>query len=200
MENIHQLNQKFNELLDTGKEYLTEHIILKSDILSKLNIPRDGYWLEFGVFSGDTINKLSHFCDKIYGFDSFQGLPEDWVDDFPKGTFCLDNPPNVLDNVELVIGWFEDSIPKFFNKHNIDKITFINIDCDLYSSTKTIFKYLGQYIKSGTYIYFDEFIIERNEKNEALAFVEFLNKYELNYEIISLAGSKDHIQTLVKIK
>ena len=42
--------------------------------------------MEFGVFQGDTINRAADyrkdFCDQdpppIYGFDTFQGLPEAW--------------------------------------------------------------------------------------------------------------------------
>ncbi len=42
--------------------------------------------MEFGVFEGDTINRAADyrkdFCEQdpppIYGFDTFQGLPEAW--------------------------------------------------------------------------------------------------------------------------
>jgi hypothetical protein len=43
--------------------------------------------LEFGVYKGDTIQKLRNSLDesyKIFGFDSFEGLPEDWI-----GTPCF---------------------------------------------------------------------------------------------------------------
>ena len=176
-----------------------DHIIL-SDHIPSFNIPRDGYWLEFGVYSGKTINKLSKCCNLIYGFDSFDGLPEDWTDDIGKGHFSVPEPPRVEDNVELVIGWFDETLPKFVKEYVIDKISFINIDCDLYSSTKTIFKHLGPYIKPGTYIYFDEFLIKKNMKeNEAKAFAEFLDEYNYGYRI--LMNSTDHlpIQTIVEI-
>lgn len=176
------------------------HIIL-SDWIPKFNIPRDGYWLEFGVHSGATINKLSQCCDKIYGFDSFDGLPEDWIGDHKKGHFTMDAPPAVSDNVELLIGWFDETLPKFVEEHEIDKISFINMDCDLYSSTKTVFKYLGPYIKPGTYIYFDEFLLKKDMKrNEGVAFAEFLDEYGLDYDILCTVSTQLPIQTLVKIK
>lgn len=42
--------------------------------------------MEFGVFRGDTINRAAdyrkEYCEAnpplIYGFDTFQGLPETW--------------------------------------------------------------------------------------------------------------------------
>ena len=42
-------------------------------------------WLEFGVASGKSINYISKFTnDKVYGFDSFEGLPENGVMDLIK--------------------------------------------------------------------------------------------------------------------
>ena len=39
------------------------------------------FYLEFGVWKGESINFLSSFLNKgeIYGFDSFKGLREDWL-------------------------------------------------------------------------------------------------------------------------
>jgi hypothetical protein len=42
----------------------------------KLKHKTNTLWLEFGVHSGYTINYISKFTnDKVYGFDSFEGLP-----------------------------------------------------------------------------------------------------------------------------
>lgn len=48
--------------------------------------------MEFGVFRGDTINRAADyrkmFCEEdpppIYGFDTFQGLPEAWGEHMQK--------------------------------------------------------------------------------------------------------------------
>jgi hypothetical protein len=194
----------FERIKEEYKHYSDDifpnHIIL-DNYIEKFSIPRDGYWFEFGVHSGSTINTLSSFCEKIYGFDSFEGLPEDWNKKYFKGTFKLEKPPKVEDNVELVIGWFSETLPKFVEENDIDKINFINVDCDLYSSTKTIFENLGKYIKSGTYIYFDEFFVNSNPiENEAKAFAEFLDEYKLDYDIMCSTANEYPIQTLVKIK
>ena len=72
----------FERIKEEYKHYSDDifpnHIIL-DNYIEKFSIPRDGYWFEFGVHSGSTINTLSSFCEKIYGFDSFEGLPEDWT-------------------------------------------------------------------------------------------------------------------------
>ena len=106
--------------------------------------------MEFGVFEGGTINFIAGLnpTKKIYGFDSFKGLPEEWQMGASKeliskvGTFTkLGNLPKILDNVRLVVGWFNETLPKLKLKGK--KIAFMHIDCDLYSSTKTIFDELS---------------------------------------------------------
>ena len=44
------------------------------------NITIDGLFLEFGVFEGDSINVIAKKMKNktIHGFDSFEGLPQDW--------------------------------------------------------------------------------------------------------------------------
>ena len=73
----------------------------------------------------------------------------------PKGHFGRDDLPPIPENVTLVKGWFEDTIAPW--KHTIDHIDLLHIDCDLYSSTKTIFDVLNGNIVPGTIIVFDEF-------------------------------------------
>ena len=103
---------------------------------------QNGLVLEFGVFSGRSINFLSSRFEKIYGFDSFEGLPEKWHTNIEKGHFALKKLPFVNDNVELIKGLFEDTLPKFKGlKDNNSFIAFLHVDCDLYSSTISIFKF-----------------------------------------------------------
>ena len=57
------------------------------------NISFDGLILEFGVFSGRTVNHIAGLvgAQKVYGFNSFEGLPEAWRPGFEKGTFKSPN-------------------------------------------------------------------------------------------------------------
>jgi hypothetical protein len=51
----------------------------------KLQHKPNTLWLEFGVATGTTINYISRFTnDKVYGFDSFEGLPENWREGYDK--------------------------------------------------------------------------------------------------------------------
>lgn len=154
--------------------------------LSKVSI-KNGLYLEFGVYSGRTINVISReIPDKIvYGFDCFEGLPETWRTGFEKGCFKTDSLPQVEPNVQLIKGYFDDTLPPFVIQ-NSAPCAFIHIDCDLYSSTKTIFKYLKNQIVSGTVISFDEYFNYPGwREGEYKAFQEFITENHLNYEYLA---------------
>ena len=159
-----------------------------------------GGYLEFGVFRGNTINIISEMIpDKIvYGFDAFEGLPEDWLYYSPKGDFSLNgNAPQVNPNVRLIKGWFNETLPDFVKAHS-EPCAFIHVDCDLYSSTKTIFDNLKNQIVSGTVIVFDEYFNYPGwQEGEYKAFMEFITENNLEFKYISRT---DWSQVAVKIK
>lgn len=160
----------------------------------------DGLIGEFGVYQARVVNYLAtKIPDKtIYGFDSFNGLPEDWQGwEMPKGSFTLDGiPPEVESNVELVIGYFDQSLPLWVESHD-EPFSLLIIDSDLYSSACTILDTLGtKQIVPGTLILFDEYfghIGWRN--NEFKAWQEFVKKHNIKYEYLAI----NHLQTLVRV-
>lgn len=145
---------------------------------------KKGLFLEFGVFAGNTINMYSAARPDVtfYGFDSFEGLPEDWFA-FSKKAFSLNgNLPPVNKNVELIKGWFDETLPPFLEKHP-GHVSFVSIDCDLYSSTKTVLDLLAPRIGPGTMIYFDEYFgFYGWQEHEFKAFQEFVTKYNIKYQ------------------
>ncbi|MGW5837753.1 class I SAM-dependent methyltransferase [Methylorubrum extorquens] len=162
--------------------------------------PGEGLMLEFGVFSGRTITHIANRkpSAKVFGFDSFEGLPEDWVGSYTKGSFALDRLPNVPGNVELVPGWFDRTLPSFCDGRRGSKISLLHVDCDLYSSTQTIFANLNDMIVPGTIILFDEYFNYPNwQKHEARAFAEFCKARDRQYEYIALVPN--HQQVAVRI-
>ena len=159
----------------------------------KLQHKPNTLWLEFGVASGKTINYISKFTnDKVYGFDSFEGLPEKWRDGFGKGRFSRNgNFPKVNSNVELIKGWFHETLPNFIKNHN-KKVSFIHMDADLYSSTKCIFNNLKDYIDKDCIIIFDELVNYPGfdgDKGELKAFYEFITENKVDYEWIGMNGT-----------
>jgi hypothetical protein len=161
-------------------------------VFEKLNYKHkdNTLWLEFGVASGKSINYISKFTNnKVYGFDSFEGLPEKWRDGFEQGAFNRNgNMPQVNNNVVLIKGWFNDTLPQFIKSQN-KKISFIHIDCDLYSSTKYILNTLKDY--NDCVVVFDELVNYPGfdgDKGELKAFYEFITENKVNYEWIGMNG------------
>lgn len=148
-----------------------------------------GINFEFGVADGRSLRILAgEGMNKFYGFDSFEGLPDTWIPEVEKGTFKVEKLPCVPDNVELVKGWFDDTLPIFVTRDDIvgKKADFIHIDCDLYSSTKTVFDYLAPLIQSGTIIAFDEYFNYPGwQMHEFKAFHEFIYSRNLEYEYLA---------------
>lgn len=148
-----------------------------------------GLLLEFGVDRGRSIR---YFAERMpnrefYGFDSFQGNPDDWSGwNAPKGSFNRNGRlPKVPDNVSLVVGFYAESLPRWAST-NSGEIAFIHIDCDLYSSTKLIFEHLGDRILPGTVLVFDEYFNYTNWRaHEFRAFQEFVSARGLRYRYLA---------------
>jgi len=161
--------------------------------------PSSGMVLEFGVGSGTSINYIANQVPNrsVYGFDSFEGLPEDWRPGFPRGTFRT-SAPKVADNVELIAGWFDQTLPKFVAEIAREPIALLHVDCELYSSTRTIFNFLCDRIQPGTIIVFDEYLnYPEWRAHEFLAFKEFVAARGVGYEYIGLVPT--HQQVAVRI-
>ena len=144
------------------------------------------------MFSGRTINYISKFTkDSVYGFDSFEGLPEKWRDNFECKAFDRHGDlPVVNDNVVLLKGWFNDTLPEFIKSQN-KKVSFIHMDADLYSSTKCIFDNLKEYLDTDCIIVFDELVNYPGfdgETGELKAFYEFVTENKVEYEWIGMNG------------
>ncbi|MBU3621121.1 class I SAM-dependent methyltransferase [Polynucleobacter sp. CS-Odin-A6] len=148
----------------------------------------EGLVMEFGVFQGNSINKIAKLMPKetIYGFDSFEGLPSQWYGlSNSKSAFNLaGHMPKVESNVELIKGWFNETIPDFAEQNN-QKISFIHIDCDLYSSTKIILDKFEKFFQVGSTIVFDEYFNYPGWRmHEYLAFDEFIKKTGFRFEYL----------------
>jgi len=180
-------------------ESVTSNLKLLTMAIGKADLGKNKLICEFGVYSGSTINHIASLTDKmVYGFDSFEGLPERWRDGYGKGTFHLTTLPKVRPNVVLIKGWFDKTIPEFIKDH-CESIGFLHVDCDLYSSTRTIFELLEHRIHPGCVIVFDEYFNYPGwEEGEYKAFHEFLKHAGLTYEYIGY--NRVNEQVAVKIK
>lgn len=137
-----------------------------------------GVALEFGVGSGQSTRLIAGHMP-VVGFDSFKGLPEDWREGFPAGMFAQHTIPDIP-NTQLVVGLFEDTLPGFTPPA---RIGLVHIDCDLYSSTKTVLTHIRLHLKRGTIIVFDEWHgYEGCEQHEQRAWRELCG--DLDWQVL----------------
>ncbi len=158
----------------------------------------EGLHLEFGVASGRTINHIASLLphQPIFGFDWFRGLPENWRSGFPAGAFSHE-VPTVAANVELIHGLFQDTLPVFLACHP-EPVALLHVDCDLYSSTCTIFDALEHRIVPGTVIVFDEYFNYASwRQHEYKAFQEYLMRTGRRHKYLGLVPA--HQQVCVQI-
>lgn len=152
--------------------------------------------LEFGVFSGTTIRVLAEASPpgtQLYGFDSFEGLPEDWRPGFEQGTFRTNDLPEVPDNVTLINGWFDETLPGFAAEL-AEPVRLVHVDCDLYSSTRTILETLRDHFADDCVVIFDEYFNYPGwENHEFKAFREFVQDGEFCYEYIGCVPSHQQV-------
>ncbi|MCR9191784.1 MAG: TylF/MycF family methyltransferase [Gammaproteobacteria bacterium] len=204
---MHPVRERANRSLQRTVDYIDAHMsqaigfeTQKELILYALNsatVP--GVYLEFGVFTGGTIRFMAKKKPGVlfHGFDSFEGLPEDWFGmPLIKNSFSLNGRlPKVPKNVMLHKGWFSESLALWCRDHQ-DNVAFVHIDCDLYSSTVDILEGLVTRLQKGTIILFDEYFNYPNwENHEYKAWQEFVRKYNLQYDYIGFARQ----QVAVKI-
>lgn len=161
-------------------------------------LDRQSLWLEFGVWMGHSIGLLGKRSQelgrthKVFGFDSFQGLPESWRNSTlgdkwakkwtQKGSFDLggEAPEWFVDmkTVEFVKGWFNESLPPFLNREP-GPVSFVHVDSDLYSSAVFVLRQVTHRLVSGAVIVFDELINYPGfREGEMLALYEWLQSPE----------------------
>lgn len=162
-----------------------------------------GYYLEFGVLNGasmvESYGVLRGHLTQLVGFDTFAGLPElseqdqasnGLMPEFKKGNFCsmpmttvkqsiLAHTSGLRDtDVTLVQGGFSETLPKFDVKAFKDwgSCLVVNVDCDLYSSSADVFRFLDGIVTTGTWLLLDDYWCYRGspKHGQRKAFEEWL--------------------------
>lgn len=156
--------------------------------------------LEFGVFNGYSIHQFAELNQnsgsRFVGFDSFEGLPEDWTPKCPKGTFSQDGqPPPVRDpRISFVKGWFSDTlIPSLQAIDTRDRIVVCHFDADLYSSTLFCLTAVLQRFPA-FYFIFDEFC-----GHEARALGDVMQAYPIELSFMGQTREKYPSQVSGKV-
>lgn len=147
----------------------------------------DGSTLECGVYFGRSLRVLaSRTPGPVHGFDSFQGLPEPWSEHEGTGAYSTAGRlPHVGANVQLHAGWFEDTLPAFFEAQG-QPVCLLHIDCDIYSSTRTVLEHAGPRLVPGSVLVFDDFLgYPGYEAHELRAFEEFAQAHGVRWQVVA---------------
>lgn len=162
--------------------------------LSLVPRPIKGLCLEFGVYSGASINVIAQaISGAVDGFDSFEGLPEDWREGHVAGTFKVAALPEVRANVSLHKGWFSDTLPGYLASHP-GMASFVHVDCDLYSSTKFVLDQLAGRLASGTILLFDEYFNYPGwQEGEHKAWLEYQEVRNVKFEYVGYNSLSEQV-------
>ncbi|MCE0506816.1 TylF/MycF family methyltransferase [Roseivivax sp. GX 12232] len=121
-----------------------------------------GLIAEFGVWRGHGVNLFAKGAPdrEVWGFDSFEGLEEDWTGHAKggqAGRFSLQGAlPEVSDNVHLVKGWVQDTLPDWLAARPGTALAFAHMDLDTYSPTRFVLEALAPRLVPGSVLLFDE--------------------------------------------
>ena len=147
---------------------------------------KDKPFYEFGVWRGEAFKYLIKTFKKGYGFDTFEGIPEDWHNE-KAGSYTSQGVIPKIKGGEFIAGKFEDTLPKFFSEAK-PMASIINFDADLYSSTICALNWASSVIDQNTILIFDEFLINKNwEKDEYKALEEFCSNNDYTYEVLAIS-------------
>jgi len=160
----------------------------------------EGDFVETGVWKGgcvilayNTYKKLNQ-NKKVYCFDSFEGLPPPNAAAYPvdagdihhthrelavsleevKNNFQIFSPLD--ENVVFIKGWFKDTIPY----NNINKISVLRLDGDMYESTILALDYLYPKLSIGGFCIIDDYI----HRGARAAVEDYRAKFKIDDPII----------------
>ena len=164
-------------------------------------------YFEFGVMSCKTFGRVIEWTPnqdaRFYGFDTFEGLPEPWVRQLGNGPVRLcrsagelkaAHTPAVYDaRATLFKGLFQETLPEalqaaFPTGRHAHRPLFVNIDSDIYSAALYVLTNMHELLRSGDYVYFDEFF---DAMNEFSAFNDYVRAYGTKTWFIPVARAYD---------
>lgn len=156
---------------------------------------------EFGVWKGESINFFARKCPSahIYGFDSFEGLEEDFYGFvLLKGYFSTAGKlPKCEKNVELFKGWFEDTLPMFIGKIGKIQIHILHMDANTYKPTAYVLNSLSKNLSKGTIIIFDEYFgHHRWRLHEFKAWQEAVEAFDIKYTYLCYTEGQVAVEIL----
>jgi O-methyltransferase len=160
-------------------------------VIQKENLTQPVNYIEFGVAAGHSfdwfMDKNKHPESRFYGFDTFDGLPEDWGP-FKKGSFSNKNELPLIKDFrgKFFKGLFQQTVPGFLAELDNSRRNVLMMDADLWSATLFALSSLAPFLKKDDIIFFDEFVVPTHEFK---AFLDFTQSFYLNLELVAAANN-----------
>lgn len=160
-------------------------------------------YFEFGVHKGESIKWWSEMnrdpASRFLGFDSFEGLPEDWSTSKQAGHFStgLKTPETNDTRVEFVPGWFHRTLFSKVQMLVTEDRAVIHMDADLYRSTIFPLCVIGPHLKNGDILIFDEFI---DSSHEFRAFEDARTIFGWGFDVLGATRGYAQVAFRLKIK
>ena len=170
-----------NLIPDFISHNISKYKVIKNCLLNVNHDQIKGDYCEFGCFTGAALNhaifthkkfsklkKSNNFLDrKFYGFDSFEGFPEEVHNEFKSENFIsnyefVKKLEEKYENCKIIKGFFSNTLLEEKNK-DLKKIAIAFIDCDIYKSAKPVIDFISDKMPNGSYIIIDDcFNIDEN--------------------------------------
>lgn len=167
------------------------------------NLPATGLMIEVGVFQGQSINLIADDRTRrgdqrlIHGFDSFEGLEEDWSGEgLAEGFFNQGGKlPAVRANVRLYKGWVKDTLGPFLAAETTPTMGLVHIDTDTYTPAQHVLELVRPHLVPGSIIVFDELIGYPNWREHEFKALNELIPRE-SYEFIAFTSRQAALRML----
>lgn len=190
------LNDFYSSKRDYSKRY-----ILYETIVNSLNLKSESFdYIEFGVSSGNSfkwwVNNCTNLESRFYGFDTFEGLPENWGS-YKRGDMSAEIPIIEDNRIEFIKGLFQVSLPLFLQQNKLinRKRKIIHFDADLFSSTLYSLTSMYPYLKSGDILLFDEFAVPNHE---FFAFKLFSDSFGLKTKFLGAVNNYLQVALIIE--
>lgn len=193
--NKNHKNAKFTDFYRPIRKYAHRENLHQFIVDTYSLAEKEIHYFEFGVSTGVSfkwwLGHNSNPNSEFHGFDTFEGLPEDW-NFYKKGAMSSETPHIEDKRGVFHRGLFQDTLYDFLEdyrlrfgvKNKIQRV--IHMDADLYSSTLFGLTLLAPYLQKGDIIMFDEFNVANHE---FAAWNDFVRSFYPKYELIGGANN-----------
>jgi hypothetical protein len=190
----------YNDFYSPSRDY-SKRYKLYQYLIDTLKLNDESFdYLEFGVCEAHSfrwwVKNCNHPGSRFYGFDTFEGLPEQWGA-FAKGDMIAGIPIIDDSRVKFEKGLFQETVPPFLANQHLTKGNrkILHLDADLFTSTLYALTSLAPYLKKGDILIFDEFNVPNHE---FFAFKIFSESYYVKTKLLCAVNNYFQVALIIE--